>query len=314
MDQQSSGPKRSRDDDEDQHDDATGKSSLGGTDRKKKSERERSRRLDFNSQLRSLRLLLIRVSPELDNSKDRNRLFGNRVEVLNETRNALERLHEENEERSKIIAEMMSTSNSVASLSSGEEEHHSTLNTIPNNRRNQHIDRNIIQQNLRVLQQQHPVVMAANPPVLLPPPLMFFPNPAVLDQLSLVSNGRMIPGVAQDQHFLQQLTPQQAAAGLLQGGGLSLPTRAAGLGLSVNPAFHQQAMAMSSYLEAAQSNPPRQHMMPQVDEELKRKENSIPYYSRGDSNATTASSSRTSASTSRTTSSPSPPPHPEQQL
>ena len=186
-------------------------------------------------------------------------------------------------------------------------------NTIPNNRRNQHIDRNIIQQNLRVLQQQHPVVMAANPPVLLPPPLMFFPNPAVLDQLSLVSNGRMIPGVAQDQHFLQQLAPQQAAAGLLQGGGLSLPTRAAGLGLSVNPAFHQQAMAMSSYLEAAQSNPPRQHMMPQVDEELKRKENSIPY-SRGDSNATTASSSRTSASTSRTTSSPSPPPHPEQQL
>ena len=127
MDQQSSGPKRSRDDDEDQHDDATGKSSLGGTDRKKKSERERSRRLDFNSQLRSLRLLLIRVSPELDNSKDRNRLFGNRVEVLNETRNALERLHEENEERSKIIAEMMSSSNSVASLSSGEEEHHSTL-------------------------------------------------------------------------------------------------------------------------------------------------------------------------------------------
>ena len=184
-------------------------------------------------------------------------------------------------------------------------------NTIPNNRRNQHIDRNIIQQNLRVLQ-QHPVVMAANPPVLLPPPLMFFPNSAVLDQLSMVSNGRMIPGVAQDQHFLQQLAPQQGTAGLIQGGGLSISTRA-GLGLSVNPAFHQQAMAMSSYLEAAQSNPPRQHIMPQLDEELKRKENSIPY-SRGDSTATTASSSRRSASTSRTTSSPSPPPLPEKQL
>jgi hypothetical protein len=92
----------------DDEDDVGGEGSHSGvsTDKKKKSARERSRRVDFNSQLSSLRKLLIAVSPDLNNSKDRNRLYGNRVEVLMETKNALERLHQENEERAKTIAEL----------------------------------------------------------------------------------------------------------------------------------------------------------------------------------------------------------------